>query len=132
MSNYNEVRIFVRKELQSERVTNPFLDSLITKFKEYKSGVLDPHFGKDVPYHKPAPYTERARLRHVHILQRVQTIRIRHSNTSDSVLVYTEASMTPNTYYIIDYLADKAHEKARDLEYMDWLIEKAEAFRTRK
>lgn len=131
MDSKKDVRVFISKELQRERVTNPVLDSLITKFKAYKAGVFDPHFGKDVPYHKPAPYAERAKLRHVHILQRVKTIRISHSDTSDSVLIYTEASMTPNTYYIIDYLADKAHERAREADYMNWLISKAEAFRDR-
>lgn len=82
--------------------------------------------------HTPKPHAERARLRHVHILNHVHTLRLHSSNTSDSVIIYTEASMHPNTYYIIDYLADKAHEKARAPVYMDWLISKAEAFRMRK
>ena len=37
--------------------------------------------------------------------------------------------MNQNTYYIIDYVPDGAHERARGKEYMSWLIDTAESFR---
>lgn len=126
----NDVRVFVRRDLEVERKTNSTLDLLIKDFKKYKAGATISYFGKDVPYHEPRPYAERAKLRHVHILDRLQTVRVRQSgNASDSVLIYTAGSMTPNTYYILDYLADKAHAEAQRHEYMAWIIEKAESFR---
>lgn len=132
MKNKKEVSLFIRTELQEERRVNVQLDALLTKFKSYIAGVPDPQFGKDVPYHDPKPYAERAKLRHVHILKHVSTIKIHSSDASDSVIIYTEGSMTPDAFYVIDYLSDKAHETARDPVYMDWLIKKAEAFRMRK
>ncbi|WP_157496710.1 type II toxin-antitoxin system YafO family toxin [Hahella ganghwensis] len=125
------VTVFVRKELDQESQTNSELRALISDFKRYKSGVQVTYFGKDVPYHDPKPYAERAKLRHVHVLDKVKTVRVR-AGTSDSALIYTEASMTPNTYYVIDFIVDGAHQKARDFSYMNWLIDKAEQFRMRK
>ena len=60
------------------------------------------------------------------------SIKLRHSNTSDSVLIYTEGATSINTYFIIDFLVDGAHAQARKPEYMNWLIDKAEAFRNQK
>jgi hypothetical protein len=37
--------------------------------------------------------------------------------------------MNQNTYYIIDYVPDGAHVRARVKEYMSWLIDTAESFR---
>lgn len=127
----NSVKVFIRRELDQESQTNGELRALISDFKCYKSGASVPYFGKDVPYHDPKPYAERARLRHIHILDKVKTVQVR-AGTSDSVLIYTEASMTPNVFYIIDFISDGAHKKARDFGYMNWLIEKAEEFRMRK
>ncbi|WP_202862827.1 type II toxin-antitoxin system YafO family toxin [Microbulbifer sp. A4B17] len=125
------IKVFVRKELDQESQSNSDLRALISDFKRWKSGNTVHYFGKDVPYHDPKPYAERAKLRHVHILDKVKTVHIR-AGTSDSALIYTEASMTPNTYYVIDFIAAGAHQKARDFNYMNWLIDKAEQFRMRK
>lgn len=63
------------------------------------------------------------------------------NQTSDSALVYTEASMHMNTYYIIDILPKNAHAIANsrirrpelgNRTYMEWVIEKAEYFRDKK
>lgn len=121
------VNVYIHKELAEIRKTNTFVNSLIDDFKAYKKGNQPSYFGKDVPYHEPRPYAERAKLRHVHILGAVRAVRMK--NTSDSVLIYTEASMTPNTYYVIDYIDIGAHKKANDSSYMEWLIEMAESFR---
>ncbi len=131
MVNSDNISIFVRAELQEERKVNQLLDTLIQKFKSYIGGTPNRLFGKDVPYHDPKPYAEKAGLRHVHILNHVHTIRLHSTSTSDSVIIYTEASMHPNTYYIIDYLADNAHERARD-PILEWLISKAKSSRMRK
>lgn len=128
MADIHGVRVYVRKELDQERKINAALAQLIDDFKSYKRGEHVSYFGKDVPYHDPKPYAERAKLRHVHILARVRSIRVGGSS-SDSALVYTEGSMVPNAYYVIDYLEANAHARARDPAYMAWLIETAEAFR---
>lgn len=121
-------KIYTHKFLAEERKTNNFLDALLKDFEQFKEGKLDvSFFGKDVPFHEPRPRAERANLRHVHILQNIKSIRV--GGTSDCFLVYTEASMSPKTYYIIDYIASGAHEKARDAGYMNWLIKMAEEFR---
>jgi len=70
---------------------------------------------------------ENAGLMHVHVLKKIKSVNL--SFTSDSVLIYTEGATSINTFYIIDFIADGAHEKARDFEYMGWVIDKAEAFR---
>jgi mRNA interferase YafO len=120
--------IYTHKTLAEERKTNQFLDALLTDFALFKDGKLDASFfGKDVPFHQPMPQAERAMLRHIHILQQIKSIHV--GGTSDSFLVYTEASMHANTYYIIDYIASGAHEKARNINYMNWLINMAESFR---
>lgn len=131
-----DATIFVRQELAFDRTTNHTLDLLIKDFKKYKEGIDIAYFGKDVPYHEPRPYAERACLQHVHILNSVRTVKVR-SNTSDSVLIYTEASMHPNTYYIIDFINNGAHwatdkNNPASKEYLQWLINRAEAFRDKK
>lgn len=121
-------KIYTHKFLADERKNNPFLDNLIKDFELYKDGKLDmSFFGKDVPFHEPRPLAERAKLRHVHILQQIRSVHV--GGRSDCFLVYTEASMHPNSYYIIDYIESGAHAKARDAGYMNWLINMAEAFR---
>jgi hypothetical protein len=124
-----KVRVFVTKTLEGERKLNSDLDSLIKDFRLYKEGARIPYFGKEVPYRRPAPYAEKAGLMHIHILDKLKVVKMRSGNTSDSVLIYTEGSMNQNTYYIIDYVPDGAHARARGKEYMSWLIDTAESFR---
>ncbi|WP_226916266.1 type II toxin-antitoxin system YafO family toxin [Pseudoalteromonas undina] len=69
------------------------------------------------------------KIKHVHILDRVKYLSLGSGNTSDSVIVYTEGATSVNTYYIIDFIADGAHEKGRDKDYIEWVIQKAEDFR---
>jgi hypothetical protein len=69
---------------------------------------------------------------HIHILDKIKTLKLGQSDTSDSVLIYTEGATSINTYFIIDFLVDGAHAQARRHEYMSWLIDKAEAFRNQK
>lgn len=97
------------------------------------------YFGKDVPYHDPRPYAERAGIKHVHLLSRVRTVKMR-SDSSDRALVYTEGATHPDTYYIIDLLAKNARARASsrvpepalgNKTYIEWVIEKAEEFRDR-
>ena len=45
------------------------------------------------------------------------------------MIVYTEGATSVNTFYIIDFIADGAHEKGRDKDYIEWVIQKAEDFR---
>lgn len=127
-----DVKVYVTKSLSRERLHNKDLDLLISDFKRHKQGERIPYFGKEVPYHRPAPAAENAGLMHIHILGKVKTIKLGHGTTSNSVLIYTEGATSINTYYIIDFLADNAHEQARKPEYMSWLIDKAEAFRGQK
>ncbi|SBS26128.1 putative toxin YafO [Marinomonas spartinae] len=138
----NNVRLFIRRELQEERDNNQYLDQVLNDFKLYKSGQNITYFGKDVPYHDPRPYAERAGIRHVHLLDNVRTLKMQgRGNTSDRAIVYTEASMNPNMFYVIDLLNENAHAQAssrvRDpllgnKTYIEWVIEKAEQFRNSK
>lgn len=127
-----DVKVFVRPSLDREKLTNKDLSDLITDFKKYKSGEKVHYFGKDVPYHEPRPYAENAGLRHVHILDKIKSLKLGHSNTSDSALVYTEGATHPNTYFIIDFIDDNAHNVARSHDYMNWLLSEAEKFRSFK
>lgn len=127
-----DVKVYVTKALSEERKINKDLDLLIHDFKRHKQGHRVPYFGKEVPYHRPAPAAQDAGLMHIHILDKIKTLKLGHGNTSDSVLIYTEGATNINTYFIIDCLVDGAHMQARKPEYMSWLIDKAEAFRNQK
>lgn len=127
-----DVKVFISHTLNKERLINKELDLLINDFKKHKQGVLVKYFGKEVPYHRPSPDAENAKLMHIHVLDKIKTLKMRHKTTSDSVLIYTEAATHINTYYIIDFIANDAHEKARDFKYMNWLIDQAEQFRNEK
>ena len=126
MSVQKEVTLFIQESLNAERKHNKDLDTLIRDFKKYKSGGRVDYLGKDVPYHKPSPMAENAGLIHVHVLDKIKSVKFR---TSDSVIIYTEGATTINTFYIIDFIDNGAHEKARNKEYMNWVIRKAEEFR---
>lgn len=132
MENLKEITLFVQAALNEERKFNKDLDLLIKDFKRYKSGLRINCFGKDVPYHRPKPMAENAGVKHVHVLDKVKYLRFAAGDTSDSVIVYTEGATSVNTYYIIDFIADGAHEKGRDKGYMEWVIKKAEEFRNVK
>lgn len=134
-----KVRVFVSRVLQEQRKTNTYLDQVLKDFALYKGGQVIAYFGRDVPYHDPRPYAERAGIRHVHLLSGIRTVRMR-SDTSDRALVYTEGASHPDTYYIIDLLVSQAHAKASsrvpdpglgNKTYIEWVIDKAEAFRDR-
>ncbi|EKO3828885.1 MULTISPECIES: type II toxin-antitoxin system YafO family toxin [Vibrio] len=127
-----DVKIYVTRALSEERKLNKDLDLLIHDFKRHKQGHRISYFGKEVPYHRPAPAAEDAGLMHIHILDKIKTLKLGQSDTSDSVLIYTEGATSINTYFIIDFLVDGAHAQARRHEYMSWLIDKAEAFRNQK
>lgn len=129
MKEIKDVTLFVQAALNDERKHNKDLDLLIKDFKRYKAGNRVNCFGKDVPYHKSSPMAENAGIKHVHILDRVKYLSLGSGNTSDSVIVYTEGATSVNTYYIIDFIADGAHEKGRDKDYIEWVIQKAEDFR---
>ena len=130
MNNLKKISLYIQASLNEERKHNKDLDALIKDFKEYKAGKRVRCFGKDVPYHRPKPMAENAGLRHVHVLNKIKSVNL--SFTSDSVLIYTEGATNINTFYIIDFIADGAHEKANNFEYMGWIIDKAEAFRNVK
>ncbi|EPA1954932.1 type II toxin-antitoxin system YafO family toxin [Vibrio alginolyticus] len=98
----------------------------------HKQGHQISYFGKEVPYHRPAPAAKDVGLMHIHILDKVKTLKLGYINTSDSVLIYTEDATCINTYFIIDFLVDGAHAPARRPESMSWLIDKVEAFRNQK
>ena len=121
-----EITLFIQESLNAERKHNKDLDTLIRDFKKYKSGGRVDYLGKDVPYHKPHPMAENAGLMHVHVLDKVKSVKFR---TSDSVIIYTEGATSINTFYIIDFIDHGAHEKARNKDYMNWVIKKAEEFR---
>ncbi|MFU2508826.1 type II toxin-antitoxin system YafO family toxin [Pseudoalteromonas sp. ASV78] len=121
-----EITLFIQESLNAERKHNKDLDILIRDFKKYKSGGRVDYLGKDVPYHKPQPMAENAGLMHVHVLDKVKSVKFR---TSDSVIIYTEGATSINTFYIIDFIDNGAHEKARNKDYMNWVIKKAEEFR---
>jgi len=127
-----DVKVFISHELNKERLINKELNLFINDFKKHKQGVLIKYFGKEVPYHRPSPDSENAKLMHIHILNKIKTLKMRNKTTSDSVLIYTEAATHINTYYIIDFIANGAYEKARDFKYMNWLIDQAEQFRNEK
>ncbi|HGS5165195.1 TPA: type II toxin-antitoxin system YafO family toxin [Vibrio harveyi] len=127
-----DVKIYVTRALSEERKLNKDLDLLIHDFKRHKQGHRISYFGKEVPYHRPAPAAEDAGLMHIHILDEIKTLKLGQSDTGDSVLIYTEGATSINTYFIIDFLVDGAHAQARRHEYMGWLIDKAEAFRNQK
>lgn len=126
MNTPKKITLFVQTSLNAERQHNKDLDALISDFKKYKSGGRVDYLGKDVPYHRPQPMAEDAGLMHVHVLDKIKSVKFR---TSDSVIVYTEGASSINTFYIIDFIAGGAHKKARNKDYMNWVIKKAKEFR---
>ncbi len=50
-----DVKIYVTRALSEERKLNKDLDLLIHDFKRHKQGHRISYFGKEVPYHRPAP-----------------------------------------------------------------------------
>ncbi|TCI02200.1 hypothetical protein EZV61_14790 [Corallincola luteus] len=120
--------VFVHPRLKVEGIVNSTLSALVKDFIKYKSGEYIHYFGKDVGYIRPEPYAERAELKHLHVLDKVKSIQMR-GNTSNAALIYTVAATRLNTYCIIDFVAEEAHETARDMKQMREWIAAAESFR---
>ncbi len=116
-----DVKVYVTRALSEERKLNKDLDLLIHDFKRHKQGHRVSYFGKEVPYHRPVPAAEDAGLMHIHILDKVKTLKLGHSNTSDSVLIILRVLRASilTLYRFLGGWCSCAGEKARVYELVN-------------
>lgn len=111
------------------------LASLKSKFINYKTnGVIDPSFGRDVPFEFPG-FAYEAGLRHIHLKDAPSSKnwhlkKIQFHRTSDTALVYCEGYLNNNNYLLLGFL-ENAHATYRETEYLRRLSVMAEKFRTK-
>lgn len=108
------------------------LASLVSEFKKYKkTGVAPLLFGRDASYNRPDS-VKKADMHHIHLKGKenwsLNIIQFRR--LSNVHLIYCRGFMNPNAYLLIA-IVDRAHERARDINFMLDMAEIAESFRSR-
>lgn len=133
-----DVKVYCLQEINDARKTDTLLNKAIADFTAFKKGEFVSYFGRNAPIHHPKPAAELAGLMHLHILSKnkykdlnVLRFRDRYGLTGDSFLIYTSGFLNPNYYCILDYVKNNAHTKINDLDYVRYLIDRAESFRSK-
>lgn len=126
------VRVFTSSILR-DSMPEKELESLVSEFKKYKTtGQAPLMFGRDASYNRPDSVLK-ADMHHIHLqgkekwsLKVVQFRRL-----SNLHLLYCRGFMNPNNYLLMAVI-DRAHERARDINFMLDMAELAERFRSQR
>lgn len=127
-----DVRVFVSEGMKNS-TSKEFLKTVVTDFKQYKSGEARPaNFGRDETYTFPFS-VKAAELEHIHLKddksKKWNLKKISFNKTSDTALIYCQGNTLKSCYYLISIL-ENAHATYRTKpSYLLGLAELAEVFR---
>ncbi|MDV2081067.1 type II toxin-antitoxin system YafO family toxin [Marinobacter xestospongiae] len=126
-----EVKVFT-SSLIRETMPEGELSNLVKEFREYKRTGLAPlTFGRDASYNRPDS-VKKADMHHIHLKgsEKWSINIVQFRRLSNLHLIYCRGFMNTSAYLLIAVI-DRAHERARDLNFMLDMAEIAEKFRSR-
>ncbi len=106
------------------------LKEMFVKYK--KTGVVDPSFGRDVPFEFPSSIANSG-LKHIHIKDKTSQNwhlkKIQFHKTSDTALIYCEGFYDKSCFLLLGFI-ENAHETYRlNRDYLRNLAKIADKFR---